>query len=116
MVSPLLLKFLELLLPILETYGSSLLDDEYNFSISNSGLVLLNFNVFLKDSIEIKKYLTRKRSLYEQSCLDRCMITFEGQANFKTINVKVDAMANMKELLSQNSINNFVDQVVENNQ
>jgi len=111
MMSPLLLQFLELLLPILETNGLSAINEHYNFSISNSGLVLLNFNLFLMNYNEIKKYLTRKRSSYVQSCLDLCMITFVGQADFKTINVKVDAIVNIKELISQNSIIMYIDQV-----
>jgi len=112
MMSTLLLQFLELLLPILETNGLSAINEHYNFSISNSGLVLLNFNLFLMMNYnEIKKYLTRRQSSYVQSCLDLCMITFVGQADFKTINVKVDAIVNIKELISQNSIIMYIDQV-----
>ena len=109
MIDPLLHQFFELLLPILETEGSTLTDAKYRFSISNCGLIILNYDYFLKDHLDVynvKSYLKLSRGNLVKSIFGRCMTSFDGNGIYKSI--EMESSFDRKFLCRNSSLRSFV--------
>jgi len=98
-----LYQFLEILLPLL-TNKDCLLTSyaDLQYSISNIGLITVNYDGFLKDHVDLSMYLKKnsKKSTVK-SFFCACQINFFGKGNHRTMEINVDALAYVKDILSK---------------
>ena len=103
MEDPMLYQFLEILLPLL-TNKDCLLTSyaDLQYSISNIGLITVNYDGFLKDHVDLSMYLKKnsKKSTVK-SFFCACQINFFGKGNHRTMEINVDALAYVKDILSK---------------